>query len=89
MHKGVYEWRTCGLCWGDLPVIDGDNAHCDLPSSPTGGECPGAMAFDGACGAYDGLDLSSFAARAREDELKRWAREDELKLKRRARPLPR
>jgi hypothetical protein len=63
-------WATCDRCGGDLPVIDGDNAHVDLPRSRRSGDCVGHTTRLGRCGAYADCDLIRFA-RAADDEAPR------------------
>jgi hypothetical protein len=48
------QWTRCARCGGDLPTINGDNGHHDLPELETEGECPGSITEDGLCGAYRG-----------------------------------
>jgi hypothetical protein len=55
-------WDTCDCCGGSLPLYDGDNGAAELPESPTGGECPGAVTPGGNCGAYDDAALADWLA---------------------------
>lgn len=48
------DWAECGTCGGELPTIDGDNGHRDLP--PSRAECPRTRSPGGLCGCYrDGV----------------------------------
>lgn len=57
-------WGICHSCGGDLPLIDGDNDHPDLPRSRRHGECPGRQTPGGRCGCYADCDLVRFAREA-------------------------
>ena len=58
-------WGRCHCCGGEVPMIDGDNAHDDLPKRLAfGGECPG-YAMDGICGAYEGWSKDRITSYAR------------------------
>lgn len=54
-NKPQLEWLRCDRCRGDLPVIDGDNAHDSLPKGlKYQGDCPGSVTDHHICGAYEG-----------------------------------
>lgn len=60
MNRDEFSWGTCDGCGGDLPMIDGDNGHRDLPpSQTTDGDCPGRRSGR-YCGCYSAKTVDAW-----------------------------
>jgi hypothetical protein len=64
-------WDKCSRCGGDLPMLNGNNGHPDLPTAKD--DCPGRQTPQGNCGVYSDATLAEWL-----DEPSTWVDPDGL-----------